>query len=164
MLTFNCHICGEIHEGIPNLGWDYPLYYLSIPEDQRDRRCELTSDTCIIDGEFFFVKGCLEIHIHEQELPFSWGVWVSLSEKSFNRFCELYEVDERDSEPPLFGWLSASIKIYPETENLKTLVHLRNHGIRPYIELEPTDHPLALEQRKGISKDRLIEIYEAMIH
>jgi hypothetical protein len=32
-------------------------------------------------------------------------------------------------------------------------------SVRPYIELEPTDHPLAVEQRNGISVDRVAEIY-----
>jgi len=42
--------------------------------------------------------------------------------------------------------------------NLKTLVHLRSGGLRPFIELEPTDHPLAVEQRNGISMTRVEEI------
>ena len=38
-------------------------------------------------------------------------------------------------------------------------VHLRDDGVRPYIELEPTDHPLAVEQRSnGITVDRVAEI------
>jgi hypothetical protein len=32
------------------------------------------------------------------------------------------------------------------------------------IELEPTDHPLALEQRNGISPDRVAELYAIMMH
>jgi hypothetical protein len=37
-------------------------------------------------------------------------------------------------------------------------VHLRSGGRRPAIELEPTDHPLAIEQREGISIARVEEI------
>jgi hypothetical protein len=36
--------------------------------------------------------------------------------------------------------------------------------LRPFVELEPTDHPLALEQRHGISVDRVAEIYAIMAH
>ena len=53
---------------------------------------------------------------------------------------------------------------YPETMNLKTRVHLRDQGIRPFIELEPTDHPLAVEQRQGISVARVAEIYAMLMH
>ena len=164
MFTFKCSTCEEIHEGVPTFGWDYPVYYSSISENQREQRCELTSDTCVVDNEFFFVRGCIEIHVHFEDEPFIWGVWVSLSEKNFKKFVDLFDVSDRESEDPYFGWLSAHIKIYPDTESLKTLVHLRNNGTRPYIELEPTDHPLAIEQKNGITKERLIEIYEAMLH
>lgn len=164
MIEFKCHTCDEVHTGMPALAWDYPLYYFFVPEDEREHRCVVTSDTCAIDNEFYFVRGNIDIHVHNEDEPFQWGVWVSLSEKNFKRFVELYEVAERENEGPFFGWLSASIKIYPETENLETMVHLRNNGIRPYIELEPNEHPLAIEQREGITRERVAEIYEAMIH
>jgi hypothetical protein len=164
MFAFKCSTCGLIHDGIPTFSWDYPIYYLSVPEDEREQRCELTSDTCVVDNEFFFVRGCVEIHVQNETDPFIWGVWVSLSETNFRKFRELFEVEERDHEGPYFGWISAEIKIYPSTENLKALVHLRNNGMRPYVELEPTDHPLALEERHGITRERLIEICELMMH
>lgn len=37
-------------------------------------------------------------------------------------------------------------------------------GHCPFIELEPTDHPLATEQRNGITMDRVREIAEALLH
>jgi hypothetical protein len=48
--------------------------------------------------------------------------------------------------------------------NLKTMVHLRDDGIRPFIEIEPSDHPLSVEQQGGISVERLSEIYSIMMH
>ncbi|HEX4157709.1 MAG TPA: DUF2199 domain-containing protein, partial [Rhizomicrobium sp.] len=63
-----------------------------------------------------------------------------------------------EDEPPKFGWLSNNLSLYPETLSLKTNLHLRGGGIRPFIELEPTDHPLAIEQREGISIERVEEI------
>jgi len=59
---------------------------------------------------------------------------------------------------------SHSIPSYPETINLKTAVHSRDVGLRPYIELEATDHPLALEQRNGITMVRVRQIAEQMHH
>ena len=85
--------------------------------------------------------------------PFIWGVWVSLSRKNFEPFLQLYPQKVRSHAGPFFGWLSASLEGDPETENLKAIVHLRDDGRRPLVELEPTDHPLAVEQRSGISVD-----------
>ena len=44
------------------------------------------------------------------------------------------------------------------------MVHTRKIGLRPLIELEPTDHALALEQRDGITLARVREIAETMYH
>jgi hypothetical protein len=35
---------------------------------------------------------------------------------------------------------------------------------RPLVELEPTDHPLAVEQRTGITLGRVQEIAETLLH
>jgi hypothetical protein len=56
------------------------------------------------------------------------------------------------------------LPLYPSTENLKKRSHLRDDGIRPYIELEPTNHPLAVEQRNGIPVGRVAEIYAYCVH
>jgi hypothetical protein len=164
VIGFQCRTCNEFHEGIPTFGWDYPIQYLDIPDDERSQRCELTSDTCVIDEKWFFVRGSIEIPVHGVDAPFIWGVWVSLSEKSFKQFLESYGAKDRNDQGPFFGWLCSYIGDYPDTLNLKTMVHLRNEGLRPYIELEQTDHPLALEQRNGIPMARVAQIYEARLH
>lgn len=164
VFRFKCSRCDEWHEGMPSFGADAPLYYYDVPEGERFERCELTSDTCVVDDEHFFVRGCIEIPVHGENEPFVWGVWVSLSENNFEEFTNLFGVPARDDHGPYFGWLSAYLKTYPDAENLKTHVHLRNDGVRPYIELEPTEHPLAVEQREGISVERVAEIYSAYMH
>jgi hypothetical protein len=141
-----------------------PLYYDAVPAEERGTRCELTSDTCIVDQEFFFVRGCLDIHVHHVAEPFSWGVWCSLSKPNFDQYLLCFDEPKRSHIGPFFGWLSAELPLYPSTENLKTMVHLRDDNLRPYIELEPTDHPLAVEQRDGISVDRVAEIIAHLTH
>ncbi|WP_296612834.1 DUF2199 domain-containing protein [Sphingomonas sp.] len=164
MFRFKCSQCDEWHEGMPSFATDAPPYYYDVPETERAERCELTSDTCIVDDEFFFVRGCVDIPVHGESEPFSWGLWVSLSRKSFEEFTSLFGVPARDDYGPYFGWLSAYLAVYPDIENLKTQVHMRNDGVRPFIELEPTDHPLAIEQHEGISVERVAEIYAAYMH
>jgi hypothetical protein len=144
---------------MPTFGADAPLYFYLIPAEERDRRCILGTDTCVVDQEHFFIRGCLEIPVHGEAEPFIWGVWVSLSKDSFDQFVACFDMNQRSHIGPFFGWLSAELPIYPSTENLKTRAHLRDNGTRPYIELEPTDHPLAVEQRNGIDVDRVVEIY-----
>ena len=100
MFAFRCRTCSKLHKGIPSFGWEYPLQYLDVSEDQRARRCLLTSDTCVIDGEAFFVRACLEVPVIGDEQPFSWGVWTSLSEKNFRHVEELYDQPKRAHHGP----------------------------------------------------------------
>ena len=95
---------------------------------------------------------------------FSWDVWVSLSDENMKRTQELWESKRRVDEPPYFGWLSSSLPGYAETVGLKTHVHTRKVGCRPFIELEPTEHPLAIEQRDGITIERVKQIAEMINH
>jgi hypothetical protein len=161
---FQCRTCGQIHKGMPTLGWDYPISVLDVPPEERDKRVDLGSDDCVIDNKWFFVRGCIEIPVIGLDEPFIWGTWVSLSEKSYNRFVELFEMKGRENEPPFFGWLNHTPPGYPFQELYKTMVHLRPIPTRPLIELEPTDHPLAVEQRNGITTERLKEIVEIAMH
>ena len=159
MFRFKCTSCNEWHEGMPTFGADAPLYFYEIPAEERGNRCMLDSNTCVVDQQYFFVRGCLDIPVHGETEAFSWGVWVSLSKDRFADFQACFDAPKRSHIGPFFGWLSAELPLYPSTENLKTRVHLRDDGIRPYVELEPTNHPLAVEQRNGISVDRVAEIY-----
>ncbi len=143
------------------MGHDSPDPWLGLSDDERESRAEISSDTCIIDSRHFFVLGCIEIPLVGHAEVFRWLAWVSVSEKSFRRIVDLWETDIRDNEPPFFGWLSNNLKIYPNTFALKANLYLRNHGTRPFIHLEPTDHPLAVEQREGISLQRVQEIVAA---
>lgn len=167
MQGYNCSTCGEFHSGLPfSCGWLAPAPYFDIPEAERENRTLLSTDQCIIDDEHFFVLGRLEIPVLDgEENLFSWNVWVSLSEENFERMSELWETRGREKEPPYLGWLSTKLPCYgDDTFLLKTNVHTRPVGERPYIELEPTDHALSVEQRNGIMLERVKEIAECVWH
>lgn len=163
--SYKCGTCGELHRGLPLCyGAEAPIYWLAMSEKDRKHRGELSNDQCVIDDEHFFILGRFEIPIIGNDEKFCWLVWVSLSEKNFLRSYELWETEGRENEPPYFGWLSTKLPCYPNTVNLKTHVHTRPLGQRPFIELEPTDHPLAVEQREGITMKRVQEIAEMVFH
>ncbi|MFF4456722.1 DUF2199 domain-containing protein [Streptomyces goshikiensis] len=127
--------------------------------------CLLSSDQCVIHARHYFVKGLIEIPVIGSDEVFSWAVWVSLSRESFFRAADRWETPGREAEEPYFGWLTTDLSVYsPTTLNLKTHVHTRPVGELPFVELEPTDHPLAVEQCTGITRDRLREIAAAVLH
>ncbi len=160
--AWTCHCCGKQFNTLPlDFACRAPDRWLALPENERERRGKLDSDLCKID-EDSFVRGCLEVPIIGREEVFIWGVWVSVSRQSFERILELWDAPVIADEPPKFGWLCNNLPHYPATLGLKTRLHLRNGGVRPAIELEPTDHPLAVEQRSGIPLQRVEEIAAAL--
>jgi hypothetical protein len=127
-----------------------------VPESERAERVDLTSDTCIIDDENFFIRGVIEIPIRGSSESFGFNVWVSQKRENFITYVRNFESSEIG---PFFGWLSNSLSCYsPSTLSLKTMAHFRGGGLRPAIELEPTDHPLAVDQREGITLERAWEL------
>jgi hypothetical protein len=73
-----------------------------------------------------------------------------VSEENFWQTMDAWETPGREATPPMFGWLSTELPAFAEpTLDLRTLVHIQSVGCGPYVEVEPTDHPLALEQREA---------------
>jgi len=65
---------------------------------------------------------------------------------------------------PYFGWLCTRLPMYPDTMFLKTMVHPREVGVRPFVMLAPTRHPLAIDQRDGLEAERVRNMVERMLH
>jgi hypothetical protein len=128
-------------------------------------RGELGEEQCVIANEAFFVRGLIRLPVSDADQDFEWGVWVSLSEQNFARANELWETPGREREEPYFAWVATALPLYsPTTLNLKAHVHTRPVGLRPMVELESTDHPLAVEQREGITLARVQQIAESLLH
>jgi hypothetical protein len=159
--AWTCRCCGKQFNTIQlDMAFKAPDHWFQMPEDERERIGKLGDDICSIERDIF-IRGVIEIPINGVNDHFRWGTWVSVSEESFKRVIELWRAPVIEDEAPKFGWLCNNISIYPETLHLKTHVHLRGNNKRPSIELEPTDHPLAIEQRQGISMARVEEIVAA---
>jgi hypothetical protein len=161
---FRCKSCDEIHEGVPTFGFDSPAIAQWIPEDQHEKRVDLGTDDCVIDGERFLVRGCLEIPVHGEQEPFVWGVWVDIGQSDFDQWVKAFPLDKRDHIGPFAGYLGSRLPCYPDTFNHHVVMHLRDKGIRPYIEVSQSDHPLHVEQCNGMTQERLVEIYESVMH
>jgi len=122
---FRCARCGLLHDGVPGYGTDRPAQYWDVPEDKRGTDVFLTSDSCVIAEQFFFVRGCIDVPIIGTKEILTWGVWASLKEENFFIWQDNFEETRRSHLGPFFGWLSTRLPSYPNTLSLKTMVHLR---------------------------------------
>src|SRR5580704_1715450 len=85
-MSFHCTVCGEMHDDLPDLGIDKPDPWWAVAPEERARRIKLTSDTCVIDKEHYFIHGVLQIPIHDHPAPFGFGVWVSQKRENFSAY------------------------------------------------------------------------------
>jgi len=160
-----CPCCGEKHRGVFDIACGKPDFWQG-PEENRPNSAVLTSsnllteDFCVLNGEHFFVRCVLRLPITGTvDEHFAYGVWATLSKKTFDIYLDVFDAGNAGDLGPWLGRLSNRLPGYPDTLNLKCHVCPQDNRQRPHIELEPTDHPLAIEQQRGIAFDRLLEIY-----
>eukprot|EP01034_Spumella_vulgaris_P030555 gene30555-37794_t len=123
---FNCSSCGQYHSELPMvLGSPAPAAWDALAPAERtsDAGSGLSSDQCVIRGKHFFILGRLEIPVIDGDHPFTWLCWVSVNEKSFDRACELWAVEGRESEPPYFAWMQSALPYPVGTLNLQADCH-----------------------------------------
>lgn len=151
-MSYQCQICGETHEGLPDIGFQWPDPYFGVPESERELRIRSTADTCVIDQEDHFIRGVILVPVRGENHNFGLGVWVSQKRENFETY-----LDNPDSPDigPFFGWLSNRIPFYErDTWALKAMARFQGDNRRPLIEIEPSDHPLYRDCSEGITLDR----------
>jgi hypothetical protein len=170
MQPWTCVSCGERHEGIFDLAYNKPEFWQG-PEDYSPNATAassthfLSEDFCVLNDQHYFVRAVLQLPLIGLDGQyFGYGVWTTLSKKNFQLYLESFDSGEQAHLGPWFGWFSNRLKGYPDTLNLKCQVHPQAGRQRPLVELEPTDHPLAIEQKQGIDCGRLMEIYASDGH
>ena len=162
---FDCEVCGRHHEVLPlSYSVKAPLAAGRVPGEEWDARVMMTPDQCVIDGRNFFLRGRIPIPVIGLEEPFIWGVWVEVGPKDFLRTTEMWVVAGREAEAAFRGWLDTQIPIFGDTVNLEVRVETQVVGRRPHFFVVDGEHPLAVQQRDGISMQRVVEIAEMVLH
>jgi hypothetical protein len=161
-MPFTCTTCGAYHDELPFCFLaGAPAQISIVPESEQEKRVLLSSDQCVIDEQYFYILGNLDLRIAGHAEVFRWSLWSSLLKANFERSTDLWETAGRESEPPYFGWLSTAIPGYERTVGLKVLVHTQPVGTRPRIEVTEQDHPLYRDYRDGVSWARACELSHA---
>ena len=164
IFSFKCSSCGETHEGSPSFGFNAPDTYLEQSDKTREAGT-LGADLCQFedeDGLHYFLRVVLEIPIHGASDPFLWGVWVAISEESFEHYVE--NCDQSIEGDIYFGWFCNSLPYYQDTYALATDVHLRPNGDRPYLAIHQAEHELYKDYVEGIDIEKARKVAELCIH
>ena len=165
---FYCSTCKEFHPGLPfSYGSDSPDNYANLDARDKCKRAALSSDQCIIDDKEFYIRGIVELPIIGFEDKFLWGVWATIWPEDFAVISEHWESSGReDLIGPFKGRLANGLSdIYkPSCANLKCTIRIQPILERPLFFIDEPEHPLALEQRRGVSLERLQEFASRLMH
>lgn len=164
IFSFTCSCCGKTHEGSPSFGFKYPEPWIGQPEEVKEKG-KVSDDLCHYedeDGMHYFARVILEIPIHGVEEPFMWGVWVSLSQQSYEHYIETW--DNPDKDRAYFGWFCSRLPYYKNTLSLATDVLHTGIGQRPHLHLHESEHELYKDFINGISIEKAQKIAEISRH
>ncbi|MCA6451561.1 MAG: DUF2199 domain-containing protein [Chitinophagaceae bacterium] len=163
---YTCTNCGDVHDEWPALAFDSPTSYNVLPENIKEKIGELTSDFCIVrhpEQTDRFIRGTLTIKVNDYCEDLEYGLWVSLSEKSFQDYTANF--GNINHEAKYFGWLSNDIPEYEIPEGgIPTTVFTRKDGSRPeIIPHEDFNHQLVRDYYEGITTDEAESRIQAML-
>ncbi len=162
--VYQCSCCGQEYNELPfTFGNDFPDYASGIPADEREKRIEGAESLCVVDGQHFFHRGRLTIPVHNNDKDLIFNVWTSISESNFRKRNQLWDNPDRIKEEPYFGWLQTTIPTYGDTLNLKTISIENDAGLIPTVKLIEDGHPLTIDQEKGITFEKALQIIDIIL-
>ena len=163
MAKFHCEACGQDHD-LSNvaIALQRPYHYFEVPEKERASRIKINDDLCSIDGKLFLIRGVLQIPIKGTDGTFDWGLWALIDRSDFDRYLKLWDVEIDPDEPPMPGLLSGNPPGYPEANLTDLTIHLQSGGQRPLFKVVDSDQQLAIDQREGISFEKIHPLIEKL--
>lgn len=153
--NYICSECGEIHEEWPALAYTSPSSYFNLDEEEKKTIATLNSDFSTIkypDQTDRFIRVVLKQRVIDYDDFLEYGLWASLSEKSFTNYSDNYK--NSNHEKKYFGWLANLLPDYHFIENIPTTVVTKPGNERPEIfPHEDFDHPFVKDYYNGITKE-----------
>lgn len=153
-MTYTCLTCGQTHDSWPALAFHAPDGYVQLSAEEKESIAQFSDDFCVITypeqiDRFIRVTMTQKVMDYCEDLQY--GIWVSLSEKSFQDYFDNYHNDGHDAQ--YFGWLCSALPDYTFKEYIPMRVSTRPNGQRPEIVPHPDfEHPFVQDYYAGITK------------
>lgn len=151
---FKCSVCGKAHSEWPALSFKSPMNYDSLSDKEKTELGKLELDFCEIHHQDHidrFIRVTLTQKVTDTCENLEYGLWVSLSEKSYLDYKENYT--NSNHETGYFGWLCSNIPEYENTSSIPCNVITKRGNDRPEIfPHKDFDHPFVRDYYDGILK------------
>lgn len=154
-IKYTCECCGKEHESWPALTYNAPFHYHCLSESDKDEIAVIDSDFCVIkhkSGQIDrFIRVVLIQKVNDHCGNLDYGLWVSLSEESFENYLENFDNENHETE--YFGWLCNNIYGYDSSTSIPTTVVTKLGNDRPEIfPHQSHDHKFVVDYFNGITK------------
>ena len=130
-----------------------PFHFDILSEREKNEIAEISEDFCIIhypEQTDRFIRTIFSIPVHDTCETFDYGIWVSLSQESFEDYQNNFKIET--IERTYFGMICNEIIDYSVTTlGLHVNVQVRKGGIRPEILPHQAGHQLIKDWENGIS-------------
>lgn len=157
---FFCKQCGEWHEELLS---DFSL---RLPDEvtrlsylERYQRARFNADFCTLDDNRYFIHCMLKIPFNytESDSFFGWGLWVEVNRDQHDLHMEHWSRGADDTEP-FRATIANNLEGYPDLVGEEVYVKLYD-AHRPLLHFPAiSHHPLAVEERNGLSFERHHEL------
>lgn len=136
-----------------------------LSQQDKEAMAECSNDSCTIvhpDQTDRFIRCVLIQKVIDHCEDLEYGLWVSLSDKSFNDYSDNYKNDNH--EVTYFGWLSNDIPKYSFEQSIPSTVFTQKGNKRPKIvPNQDFQHPFVEDYYKGITKEEAERRINAML-
>lgn len=152
-MKYICNECGKEHNEWPALTFKKPDPYTQLSDEEKATIAVTGSDDCIIsypDQTDRFIRVTLIQKVNDSCQDLHYGLWVSVSEKSYNDYSAHY--NDTDYITTYFGRICNSIPRYKDTFALPVDVNTKPGNARPVIvPHQDTDNPFVHDYYNGIT-------------
>lgn len=157
-----CSKCGEEHSlEEMELTFRRPDDVARLSAEERARLVQENNDLCVIEGKRFFIRALLPLPVESRDIPYCIGLWVEVTQETFERVYELWDSDDQVREPPFAAQIANEIPTACGSLGLHAEIRLTGPTTRPDVFLQPSQHQLYIEQTRGIDDHRTFE-YSAL--
>jgi hypothetical protein len=155
LIKYTCNCCGKEYEEWPALAYVSPTNYEVLSEEDKRNIGQLDTDFCIIshpNQTDRFIRCTLGQKVIGQCKDLEYGLWVSLSEKSFQDYSDNFNNDHHETK--YFGWLCNDLPDYNFNEiHIPTTIFTKPGNSRPEIvPHKDFNHPFVDDYYNGITK------------
>jgi hypothetical protein len=157
---------GGVRGGVFDLSADRPAAWTGGDpvggDDEFDPNNFLSEEFCIMGNSRFFLRGVMELAIlGGGGRSLNYAIWAEVSRASFGAYFQSFDDADQSRLGLMTGTFANSLAGFVETLGQTCTVRPRNGGARPLVTLNAADHPLAQQQAKGISLDRMLDLFAA---